>query len=170
MRSNIQVNTRSRHRNRFRDILLRERSEVGEQMQDHRRFLQTAGNADPSESFEIASNELEAGVLAFAVETDSNRLSQIEDALDRLEHNRYGICGECGRKIGRARLEALPYASLCIKCQSNAEAQGSTWQPARVAKSMAAGLAELDLTDDDEDSEPVALDCTDTGQIEASRA
>jgi len=48
-------------------------------------------------------------------------LEQVEDALRRLDAGTYGICEECGEEISPARLEALPYATLCIKCQQRRE-------------------------------------------------
>lgn len=43
---------------------------------------------------------------------------KIEYALERMEDGKYGICTICGRKISEERLEALPYATHCIECQS----------------------------------------------------
>jgi RNA polymerase-binding protein DksA len=48
-------------------------------------------------------------------------LSQIEDALAKLDAGTYGACDHCGGRIADARLEALPYATLCIACQSRLE-------------------------------------------------
>lgn len=41
---------------------------------------------------------------------------QIDAALQRIDAGTYGICERCGRPIGEERLEALPYATLCIEC------------------------------------------------------
>jgi DnaK suppressor protein len=41
-------------------------------------------------------------------------LEQINDALRRMEAGTYGLCESCGRPIEAARLEALPYATLCL--------------------------------------------------------
>lgn len=41
-------------------------------------------------------------------------LAEIEAALERIDKGTYGICVVCGRPIGEERLEALPYATLCI--------------------------------------------------------
>lgn len=58
------------------------------------------------------------------------QLSQIEDALDRLARNEYGICDDCGEFIGLARLRALPFAQRCSPCQSRTEAQERrVWRP-----------------------------------------
>lgn len=48
-------------------------------------------------------------------------LRQIEAALRRIERGSYGICEHCGHPIGQARLEALPWAVLCIACQEQEE-------------------------------------------------
>ncbi len=45
-------------------------------------------------------------------------LTQINEALVKLENGTYGRCERCGGSISAARLEALPYATLCIECQS----------------------------------------------------
>lgn len=48
-------------------------------------------------------------------------IAQIDDALTRINAGAYGICDRCGREIGAERLEAKPYARLCIECQSIVE-------------------------------------------------
>ncbi|HVC35753.1 MAG TPA: TraR/DksA C4-type zinc finger protein [Chloroflexota bacterium] len=44
-------------------------------------------------------------------------LSKVEEALRRFEQGTYGICEECGQPIPPERLEALPYATTCLKCR-----------------------------------------------------
>ncbi|MCA9471908.1 MAG: TraR/DksA family transcriptional regulator [Nitrospira sp.] len=46
---------------------------------------------------------------------------QIDDALVSLEEDTYGICAECGEEISEKRLQALPFARLCVGCQTNRE-------------------------------------------------
>ena len=41
-------------------------------------------------------------------------LEEIESALRRIDDGTYGVCTACGRPIGEERLEAVPYATLCI--------------------------------------------------------
>ena len=45
-------------------------------------------------------------------------IAKIEEALRRLEDGSYGVCEECGEKIGAARLKARPVTTLCIDCKS----------------------------------------------------
>ncbi len=46
---------------------------------------------------------------------------QIDDALVSLEEGTYGVCAECGEEISEKRLQALPFARLCVACQTNRE-------------------------------------------------
>ncbi len=48
-------------------------------------------------------------------------LNQINQALARIDAGDYGFCASCGNQIGEARLEALPYATLCIDCAEGEE-------------------------------------------------
>ena len=48
-------------------------------------------------------------------------LSQVNAALGRIDAGTYGICSNCGRPIQPARLQALPYVTLCIDCQAKGE-------------------------------------------------
>lgn len=47
-------------------------------------------------------------------ENATHILEEIENALRRIEAGTYGVCVVCGRSIGEERLEAVPYATLCI--------------------------------------------------------
>jgi RNA polymerase-binding protein DksA len=49
-------------------------------------------------------------------------ISEIDDALGRIDAGTYGTCVNCGEEIPRGRLEANPWASLCIDCKRKAEA------------------------------------------------
>ena len=49
-------------------------------------------------------------------------LAQVTDALTRFDQGTYGICERCKAQIDPARLEALPYAILCLRCQRQAKA------------------------------------------------
>ena len=48
-------------------------------------------------------------------------LSEIDAALNRIEDGTYGTCVNCGNEIPRERLEANPWASLCIDCKRKSE-------------------------------------------------
>lgn len=44
-------------------------------------------------------------------------VTQVEEALARIESGTYGTCESCGKDIPAARLKALPYATLCVDCK-----------------------------------------------------
>ncbi|MFO8143828.1 MAG: TraR/DksA C4-type zinc finger protein [Dehalococcoidales bacterium] len=46
------------------------------------------------------------------------QLNTIEHALDKFDKGTYGLCDVCGKPIALPRLEALPYASLCLDCKA----------------------------------------------------
>ena len=48
---------------------------------------------------------------------DRMALQDIQEALFRMDEQTYGICKHCDDEIGNRRLEAVPWASMCIKCQ-----------------------------------------------------
>lgn len=48
-------------------------------------------------------------------------VGRIDAATHKLEQGTYGVCDICGQEIPAGRLEAAPYATLCVKCQSDIE-------------------------------------------------
>ena len=54
---------------------------------------------------------------------ESRELAQIDNALQSIREGSYGVCESCASAIPLARLEAIPYATLCIKCQRAAESE-----------------------------------------------
>lgn len=60
------------------------------------------------------------------VEHLKQMLAQIQAARERMAEGMYGICSDCARPIPAERLEALPYATLCVHCQSRREQAKST--------------------------------------------
>src|SRR5687768_16142680 len=65
------------------------------------------------DTFELVSSQL--------AESESRELAQIELALERIKRGSYGECRGCGQDIPVARLQALPYAARCVKCEREAE-------------------------------------------------
>ena len=49
------------------------------------------------------------------------RLSEIDNALAQLDSGTYGVCKDCTKPIPPRRLEALPFATMCVNCQSLAD-------------------------------------------------
>jgi DnaK suppressor protein len=92
------------------------------QMEDH------ALNQDHSRSTSMPTNQAELGTENFDQEltlslvgSENNAISQIDEALKRIEDGSYGLCDKCGARIPKARLDAVPYAAQCVQCASQQE-------------------------------------------------
>ena len=92
------------------------RKRLGADLDDLANSKQTASDAADA-AFDSTGEEL-ASQLA---ELEAKELRQVEHALRRLKLGRYGSCEGCVSKIPVARLNALPYSTLCIKCQRESE-------------------------------------------------
>jgi DnaK suppressor protein len=51
------------------------------------------------------------------------RLRFMQEAIKAIDRGQYGECVRCGNDINEARLDAVPWATLCIRCQEEAEAE-----------------------------------------------
>ena len=88
-------------------------------------------NVSQSEmSGEVSFDEeyADAGSFTFEREKDLSIGNNIRDLLDKVNHalaaiqrKTYGICENCGDPIAKARLLALPYSTLCLKCKQQEE-------------------------------------------------
>lgn len=67
---------------------------------------------------EIASELFQVEMNTALKVHEENILQQIKSALGRIENGTYGNCTSCGAAISPERLEALPYAEMCIQCES----------------------------------------------------
>lgn len=76
---------------------------------------------DPKDLADIAADDIDRKTLEALGTQELRRLQLIESALARVENKKYGLCARCSKKIPRERLEAIPYALLCIECKSSEE-------------------------------------------------
>lgn len=74
-------------------------------------FVDDAGFSDRSHNTEERSR-----MLSVTAALRSN-LRDVERGLAKIEAGRYGICERCGEPIASDRLEALPWAVLCMRCK-----------------------------------------------------
>ena len=68
---------------------------------------------------------------------DEDQIKQIDTALVALGKGTYGICQNCGHKIGTRRLLAIPFAKFCIQCQSEMEEEAARRGPAADSETAA---------------------------------
>jgi DnaK suppressor protein len=110
------------HRDRLLDLRARLTGDMN-------RMADAALNKDIDNTVRMPTDMADVGTDAFEQELTLNLLGnekdvleQIDAALERIEEGTYGRCEECGLAIAKARLDALPYAALCVKCASRQEA------------------------------------------------
>jgi DnaK suppressor protein len=77
----------------------------------------------PIHMADIGSDNFEQEFTLSLMECDGGTLTQIESSLERIEDGTYGLCEECGVKIPKSRLNAIPYATLCVRCAQQQEQQ-----------------------------------------------
>jgi DnaK suppressor protein len=82
--------------------------------------LEVQPMADPTDQIRSSTDR------DMAVETLNQQARSIHDirsALDRIKEGSYGWCERCEEQIPPKRLDALPWARMCVKCQSATEAE-----------------------------------------------
>lgn len=117
---------------RFREALLAERKRVQSSL-DH--LHEESPGSLEDETGELVSSSADNHPADTATETFDRGmtyglgenaeavLTAIDGALARIEEGTFGTCQRCGKAIAEERLEALPYAELCIDCKRETEAQ-----------------------------------------------
>jgi DnaK suppressor protein len=84
--------------------------------EDQRRRLESAMDVGDQSLMDL---DRELGISL--MEMRNKRRQLIDEALARLEDGTYGLCDECGVEINEKRLAAVPFAKLCVACQSKQE-------------------------------------------------
>jgi len=78
-------------------------------------------SSDIGDLVDQAGDERDRELSLLLTGRDKEKLSAIDEALEKLEEGTYGICEECGDKIGPGRLKVMPLAKYCVNCQSKLE-------------------------------------------------
>lgn len=107
---------------KMKEALLELKSSIIDQlMANNADFRQIVEGMEAKDEVDVASDAIDRKMLEAVGSKDMNRLKLIDSALARIEQGRYGLCMKCGKRIPQARLEAIPYALLCIDCKSSDE-------------------------------------------------
>jgi DnaK suppressor protein len=120
----------------------KELDDLRKRLHDERTELERQAREIEESSFRTPQSELtgevsfdeeyaDAGTATFERERDLSLTNNIKDliekidhALERIDQGSYGLCERCGRPIEKARIKALPYATLCIKDKQAEERAG----------------------------------------------
>ena len=116
---------REHRRQILQQMLMRKRQEIIKEIEgslgqslieDKQRRLESARDVGDQALMDL---DRELGISL--MEMRNRRRQAIDEALTRLNEGTYGICAECGVEISARRLEAVPFAKLCVECQSKEE-------------------------------------------------
>jgi DnaK suppressor protein len=70
---------------------------------------------------DLASDNFDQEIAVGLLQNEHDLLLAITAALDRVDAGTYGQCENCGKEIPEERLQAVPYAQLCVNCQKQRE-------------------------------------------------
>ena len=101
--------------------LLAERERVRESLRRETEHTLSEIDDTTRDSGDLASASHDRGVLYQLQESDTNRLKLLNDVLSRIDRDGYGTCAQCGRHIGKARLQAIPWTTKCLICQEETD-------------------------------------------------
>ena len=112
----------------YYDLLMKARSEFMTQVRFHADEALSSQKDSAGERAGMATHmadlgsdnsrhDLELGLMTSEVDV----VEMIEEALQRIHEDEYGICLDCGDLIAEARLAAKPYARYCTKCKEERE-------------------------------------------------
>jgi len=75
----------------------------------------------PIHMADLGSDAYEQEFTLTLMASEEETLEMVEQALARIRVKTYGTCEECGSVIAKKRLEAIPFAALCIRCAEKLE-------------------------------------------------
>src|SRR5678810_1218466 len=113
----IGIDAGMRRRQAVLEARLRELLKVS----DERDSLEIQPMADPLDQVRQSSDR---DVAVETLNQQARSIHEIRVALARIAENNYGRCESCEEQIPAKRLDALPWARLCVTCQSQSETRG----------------------------------------------
>jgi len=110
---------------KMREILVLRRDALRKALAGDLSMLKQLREQTAGDVVDFALDSAQHEINSQLAEVESRELASIENALERMRTGHFGVCEGCATKIPMARLNALPYATLCIECQREAERQGA---------------------------------------------
>ena len=108
----------------LRQVLIRRRDALRKALAGDLSSLKELREQTSGDVIDAALDSAQDEISSQLAEVESRELAHIENALEQMRSGQYGICEGCNKPIPLARLQALPYAVLCIECQRESELTG----------------------------------------------
>jgi len=101
----------------YRKVLEKKAEEVRASMSAQKAAQVVARLDCPSDEGDLSQQHHEEWIFLNRNTIDMKLLREVTQALHRIEEGTYGTCPECEEPISTKRLDALPWARFCVKCQ-----------------------------------------------------
>ncbi|HEY0459349.1 MAG TPA: TraR/DksA family transcriptional regulator [Pyrinomonadaceae bacterium] len=102
----------------IKDRLIAERENLLKKLKENDLSIDDAETPDP---VDLAVRNYSKNVMLAVSENDSRQIILINEALERIEDEEYGLCQNCEKEINPKRLDAIPWARYCLNCQELVE-------------------------------------------------
>ena len=106
---------------KYKDQLLGIRNQLIGDVEKSRQYSKEEVNGDVPDINDDAARTYSRQIILEIGEKERERLKEVDESLDRIEHEEYGLCVECGEDIPVKRLDLIPYTKFCVKCQEMLE-------------------------------------------------
>lgn len=84
-------------------------------------LMRDSGDGAGQDQADMGATSFERDHELTVLNSERDKLAQIERALERIADGSYGVCESCGEPIGKMRLMAFPRATLCMTCKQREE-------------------------------------------------
>jgi DnaK suppressor protein len=106
--------TRSKQHENVEKLLKTKRDELRRKL--NHRLGDVTVDREPDDEGALATSNFAKDLAIATLERERRELAEIEAALARIKAGEYGVCETCENPIREVRLQALPWARLCIHC------------------------------------------------------
>jgi DnaK suppressor protein len=105
----------------YKKKLEEKRRELSEAYTKNRHYGRESDEGGTQDLADKASSSYTKEFLYSLSNTEKSILEEVQNAIERMDDGEYGTCMECGEKISRKRLDAVPWARFCVPCQERVE-------------------------------------------------
>ena len=109
---------------KMREVLIARRDALRKALTGDLSMLKELREQSSGDVVDVALDSAQDELNSQLAEVESRELSNVEAALEKMREGSYGRCEGCNENIPLVRLQALPYPTLCIQCQTELEKTG----------------------------------------------
>jgi DnaK suppressor protein len=103
---------------KYREILTHKRDDLLAVVQRKKEQELQTSEEELGDEADIATRSVEREMLFELTDSEKQTLDMVEASLRKMEKGVFGLCESCQKPIGRQRIDVMPWARYCIRCQS----------------------------------------------------